>query len=154
MSISCDSCTSRILTELVPFSLCKKGMVSAEISAPSCFAVSTPEFLLWPPPCKGGISLLVVTAALWQGRQSAALTQQIFTVWFTEGWRLLQWDLEPGWCFRSVMCVSVSLSRTWQAFWWEADYMLGMYSLDTTLFSLLGLYRSHCSHEFRSYSCT
>lgn len=45
MSISCDFCTSKILAGLVPF--------SAEISAPSCFAVGTSEFLLWPPPCKG-----------------------------------------------------------------------------------------------------
>lgn len=34
-----------------------------------------------------------------------------------------------------LWCVSVS--QTWQAPWWEADYLLEMYSLDTALFSSL-----------------
>lgn len=79
MNISCDCCTSRILTGLEPFFLYKRFMQSSLL--PHAFQRALQNASFVHQPAKGD-----VTAALWQQRQkSAALTQQIFTTGFVEG---------------------------------------------------------------------
>lgn len=75
MSISRDSCTSRILTGLAPLSLCKGGWFLQRSLLPHALQWVPQNSSFGHHPAKGD-----ATAALCRGAQSAALTQQIFTI--------------------------------------------------------------------------